>query len=85
MSTPAPARGRFLIPALLALLAAVALIHLLVGLPEFLLYGLAGGLIFCLLIAGRDRLLTAQRQLDREREARRKDVEGTEGRREDRE
>lgn len=80
---PAPSRGRFLIAALLALLVTVAIVHLLVGLPAFLFYGLAGGLIFCLLIAGRDRLLAAQWQLDRGSETRRRDAERAEGHSED--
>ena len=70
MSAPPPTRGRVrvLIP-LLLLLILVVLGHFLFGLPDFLTYGLAGGLIFCLLIIGRDRLLAAQRQLDQQQEA----------------
>jgi hypothetical protein len=78
MSAPPPARlpSRVLILILLALLILVALGRLLFGLPDFLLYGLAGGLIFCLLIIGRDRLLAAQRRLDSGQEAYRGDNDG---------
>ena len=70
MSATPPTRtaSRFLIPLLVALLALVVLGRLLLGLPDFLTYGLAGGLTFCLLIIGRDRLLAAQRQLDSKEE-----------------
>lgn len=61
---PPPARARPIALALLALLAAVFILNLIVGLPQFLLYGIAGGLVFCLIIVGRDALLAAQRALD---------------------
>ncbi len=61
---PQPARTRPIALALLALLAAVFILNLIVGLPQFILYGLVGGLVFCLIIVGRDALLAAQRTLD---------------------
>lgn len=80
---PAPSRARLLIPLLLALVALVAIVRLSIGLPDFLLYGLVGGLVFCLLIVGRDTLLAAQRHLDKTDEDHRRGAERAEGRRED--
>ncbi len=61
---PRPARSSAIALALLALLAAVVIVNLLVSLPQFLFYGIAGGLVFCLLIIGRDALLATQHTLD---------------------
>ncbi len=59
-----PAPTRTIIIVLLAIFAVVLIVQLIVGLPQFVLYGLIGGLVFCLIIIGRDRLLTAQRMLE---------------------
>ena len=61
------ARARAIVLTILGLLVAVVIAHLAIGLPLYLLYGLGGGLIFCLIIVGRDRLLDAQRSLDKPR------------------
>lgn len=64
---PKPARPtptRTIIVVLFALFAAVLIAQLVVGLPQFVFYGLSGGLGFCLLIIGRDRLLAAQRMME---------------------
>ena len=59
-----PAPTRTIITVLLALFAAVLIVQLIVGLPQFVFYGLIGGIIFCLIIVGRDRLLAAQRMME---------------------
>ena len=59
-----PAPTRTIITALLALFATVLIVQLIVGLPQFVFYGLGGGLVFCLIIVGRDRLLAAQRMME---------------------
>ncbi len=61
-SRPAPTRAIIIV--MLALFAAVLIVQMIVGLPRFVFYGLIGGLVFCLLIIGRDRLLTTQRMLE---------------------
>ncbi|HEY8602631.1 MAG TPA: hypothetical protein VIL85_29705 [Thermomicrobiales bacterium] len=61
---PRPARTRAIITILLALFAAVLIVQVIVGLPQFVFYGLIGGLVFCLIIVGRDRLLAAQRMME---------------------
>lgn len=53
-----------IITILLAFFAAVLIVQLIIGLPQFVFYGLIGGLVFCLIIVGRDRLLAAQRMLE---------------------
>ena len=80
---PAPSRPRFLVPLLFGLLALVALIHQTIGLPDFLLYGLVGGLALCLLVVARDSLLMARRQIEKDEDHPR-DAERTEGRRDER-
>jgi hypothetical protein len=60
-----PAPARTIITVLLGLFAAVLIVQLIVGLPQFVFYGLIGGLVFCLIIVGRDRLLAAQRMMER--------------------
>lgn len=82
---PASSRARVLIPLFLGLLALVVVVHLIIGLPEFLLYGLVGGLIFCVLIVGRDTLLAAQRNVEKRDEDRRRDAERAANHREDNE
>ena len=57
-----PARGRTIALALVAALLIVAVLWRL-GVPDTLVYGLAGGIVACLLIVGRDRLLGAGRHL----------------------
>jgi len=57
-----PARTRAIALALGASLLVVAMLWRL-GLPDTIVYGLAGGLVACLLIVGRDRLLSAERRL----------------------
>ena len=59
-----PAQTRTIITVLLAFFAAVLIVQLIIGLPQFVFYGLIGGLVFCLIIVGRDRLLAAQRMLE---------------------
>jgi purine-cytosine permease-like protein len=59
-----PAPTRTIITILLALFAAVLIVQLIVGLPQFVFYGLIGGLVFCMIIVGRDRLLAAQRMME---------------------
>jgi len=59
-----PAPTRTIIIALLALFAVVLIVQLIVDLPQFVFYGLIGGLIFCVIIIGRDRLLAAQQMLE---------------------
>lgn len=60
-----PAPTRTILTVLLALFATVLIVQLIVGLPQFIFYGLVGGLVFCLIIVGRDRLLAAQRMMER--------------------
>jgi hypothetical protein len=54
----------------LALVASLVIVAILwrLGVPDTIIYGLTGGLVACLLIVGRDRLLSAERRL-RERDA----------------
>jgi len=59
-----PAPTHTIIIVLLALFAVVLIVQLLIGLPQFVFYGLIGGLVFCLIIIGRDRLLAAQRMME---------------------
>lgn len=59
-----PAPTRTIITVLLALFAAVLIVQLIVSLPQFVFYGIIGGLVFCLIIVGRDRLLAAQRMME---------------------
>jgi uncharacterized protein (DUF58 family) len=65
-STPQRARRAAL--TLLALLALVLIVRLLVGLPAIVFFGLAGGLVFSLVIIGLDLLHNAARKLDTERD-----------------
>lgn len=59
-----PAPTRTIIIVLLAIFAVVLIVQLIVGLPQFVFYGFIGGLVFCLIIVGRDRLLAAQRMME---------------------
>lgn len=72
---PTPIRARRLVPILFSLLALVAIVHLAIGLPDFLLFGLVGGLALCLLVVLRDSLLTARQQLERQDKEQRRDGE----------
>jgi len=58
-----PARTKRVALALLGALLVVAVLWRL-GVSDTLVYGLAGGLVACLLIVGRDRLLSADRRLN---------------------
>jgi hypothetical protein len=49
---------------LLTLLALVLIVRLLVGLPPIVFFGLAGGLVFSLVIIGLDLFHNAARKLD---------------------
>jgi Flp pilus assembly protein TadB len=74
--TPVPdrrPRARVAALAILALLAAVLVAHLAIGLSPVLLYGLVGGLILCLVIVGLDLLHSVERKLDRQRPGSRRD------------
>jgi hypothetical protein len=59
-----PAPARTIITVLLGLFAVVLVVQLIFGLPQFVFYGFIGGLVFCLVIVGRDRLLAAQRMIE---------------------
>lgn len=65
-----PVRTKIIALALLGALLVVAVLWRL-GVPDTIVYGLAGGLVACLLIVGRDRLLSAERRLN-ERDDQRK-------------
>lgn len=60
---PSPTRTRIIARALLVLLALVLILRLL-GLSPYLAYGLAGGLLACLIVIGLDRLHSIERALD---------------------
>ncbi len=59
---PSPARTRAIALALAAALVIVAVLWR-VGLHDTIIYGLAGGLVACLVIIGLDRLHSAERRL----------------------
>ena len=57
-----PARAKIIALMLLGALLVVAVLWRL-GVYDTIVYGLAGGLVACRLIVGRDRLLSAERRL----------------------
>lgn len=59
---PSPARTWTIALVLAATLVIVAVLWR-VGLPDVIAYGLAGGLVACLVIIGLDRLHSAERRL----------------------
>lgn len=59
-----PGRARQAALALAAALVVVLAMHLTIGLPEVLLYGLVGGLLGSLVVIGLDLLRNAQRAIE---------------------